>query len=71
MLRVSVVRAILKARVSARALERSNPNPTAPPTPSAVAFKKVRRRIELPPGCTRMCARRLPGLYTPVKSARV
>src|SRR3954467_1199329 len=50
MLRVSVVRAILNWRVSARALERSNPSPTAPPTPSAVAFRKVRRRI-LPPRC--------------------
>src|SRR5438067_12278300 len=45
MLRVSVVRAILNVRVSARAFDRSKPSPTAPPTPSAVAFRKVRRRI--------------------------
>src|SRR5437867_13189049 len=41
MLRVSVVRDILKARISARALVRSKPRAMAPPT--VVAFRKLRR----------------------------
>src|ERR1044071_10239553 len=41
-LRVSVVRAILSSRISARALFRSNPS-AAPPLTTAPNFKKVRR----------------------------
>src|SRR5437867_13381582 len=41
MLRVSVVRDTLKARISARALVRSKPRSMAPPT--VVAFRKLRR----------------------------
>src|SRR5882724_875899 len=48
MLRVSVVRAILSCRISARACEMSNPIPTAAPA-AAARFKNVRRFIEPPP----------------------
>src|SRR6267378_8692176 len=48
MLRVSVVRAILSYRISARACEMSNPIPTAAPA-AAAPFKNVRRLIEPPP----------------------
>src|SRR3954469_16155540 len=41
-LRVSVVRAILNSRISARALFRSNPSAAPPPT-TAPSLKKVRR----------------------------
>src|SRR3954453_19709437 len=41
MLRVSVVRAILNCRISARACDRSKPRATAPPT--VVALRKPRR----------------------------
>src|SRR3989449_2382345 len=47
MLRVSVVRAILSCRISARACEMSNPIPTAAPA-TAAPFKNVRRFIEPP-----------------------
>src|SRR5712664_452827 len=40
---VSVVRAILSSRISARASFRSNPSATAPPTAAAEPFKKVLR----------------------------
>src|SRR5437588_11079658 len=45
MLRVSVVREILKARISARAFVRSKPRAMAPPT--VVAFKKPRRESSM------------------------
>src|SRR6266436_8798386 len=48
MLRVSVVRAILRCRISARACEISNPIPAAAPA-AAAPFKNVRRFIEPPP----------------------
>src|SRR5713101_6336154 len=48
-LRVSVVRAILNCRISARARDMSKPMPTAAP-PTAAPFRKVRRFME-PPRC--------------------
>ena len=48
MLRVSVVRAILSCRISARARDMSNPIPTAAPA-TVAPFRNVRRLIE-PPG---------------------
>src|SRR5437016_4727733 len=47
MLRVSVVRAILNCRISARARDTSNPIPAAAPA-TAAPFKNVRRFIEPP-----------------------
>src|SRR5438128_8451432 len=47
MLRVSVVRAILSCRISARACEMSKPIPAAAPA-TAAPFKNVRRFIEPP-----------------------
>src|SRR2546425_1214570 len=68
-LRVSVVRAILNCRISARARDMSKPMPTAAP-PSAAPFRKVRRFMG-PPGCLRGEHSRAPTILSSPESDRI